>query len=1106
VFVLRADDRAALRDRALALAARTESQPGALPELAASLAADLRPGGARLAVVAGSHADLVARLRRAADRLADPKCTQIRDSNGAYYFDAPLAAAGTVALLFPGEGAQYLNMLADLCGVFPEVEDTFAWCDRLAAEAGRPEASLRRVLHPPPDAPAEARTAAEAELRGLGPSIFGVLLADQAIFRVLERLGVPAAAMAGHSAGELAALLASGAMSSQEQHGSRLPEIMEIMQREEGAAGGPDVALLAVGTSKATITQVADAVAGGAVVVAMDNCPHQCVAVGPTHLVAAVEAALTERGAISERLPFKRPYHTPLFEPYMGALRELFADVPFQPPHTPLYCCSTGERFPDDPEAMRTLAVNHWVSPVEFTRMIETMHADGVRVFVECGPRGNLSAFVEDILRGKPFAAIPANVTRKSGPTQINHMVAQLVAHGVELNLGYLYEGRVGDGEELTSSAHLSASGSPTPPAPLPTGGGEKHLRSSVPSGGSQEALPEFTPSLQGGGWGVGLFGAGGGGPPNGSAMMNTYLDVMEQFLDTQRAVMTAFLSAHPPSGSVPPELLEFADLAEPTPDAPPKPFALVGSVVYHEPGREIVFRRVLDEREDLYADDHTLGGRGVSREDPGQNGLPVLPMTFSLEAMSEAAALLAPGKVVVAIRNVRLFRWLPFDPDPTTFEVRATVAAVDPATGTVEVKANARDLGNSFLRDGANKPASEAVVVLADRYPDPPAPHPFVLTDEARCVASVEDLRRNMFHGPLFQMLRTLDRTGREGIEGTLEVQPRTGWFRSNPDPRIAIDPVLLDSAMHIIGAWHLEQPDWTGRILLPFEVQRIDYFGPTPEVGAWLTTRAHNEQESARHFRHGLEVFDASGTLWMRITSAGYWRFYLPFGHVNFFGPKDEYYLSRAWPEAAGGGAFARCHFLEPPVDLKQPVMRAAGARVTMTPRELDAFRNWTGTDAGLNDWFFGRLLAKDAVRAAWVAKHGEAVFPADMETHTTADGRIVCSPRGQPKAEPFPPARVAIADGKVAAVSAFAERLGIALAAIPKNAPPETEHEARAAVARAALADALGAEVGSCALLSLDTSTGMAVVGTGAERFRVQTARQKDAVVATTFCEAV
>ena len=58
---------------------------------------------------------------------------------------------------------------------------------------------------------------------------------------------------------------------------------------------------------------------------------------------------LTEVGAervivIAERLPFKRPYHTPLFEPYMGAFRELFAEVPFGPPHTPVYCCTTAAR------------------------------------------------------------------------------------------------------------------------------------------------------------------------------------------------------------------------------------------------------------------------------------------------------------------------------------------------------------------------------------------------------------------------------------------------------------------------------------------------------------------------------------------------------------------------------------------------------------------------------------------------------------------------------------------------------------------------------------------------------------------------------------------
>ena len=475
-------------------------------------------------------------------------------------------------------------------------------------------------------------------------------------------------------------------------------------------------------------------------------------------------------------------------------------------------------------------------------------------IFVETGPRGNLSAFVEDILRGKPFAAIPANVPRKSGTVQINHLVAQLAAHHVPLEFGHL----------------ASGVSRPTVLAPSTRG-----------------VTPTARPT----------------------SIMDGYLASMEQFLDLQREVMEAFLGGRGETQGFALDLSAFPDLAPPAPEpARPDPFALVGRIEQFEPGRAIVFRRVLDEREDLYADDHTLGGRGVSRVDPAQNGLPILPMTFSLEAMAEAAALLVPEKVVIAIRDVRLYRWLPFDPEPTTLEVRATVASTDPETGIVEVKADVRDLGNSFVADGANRAASEAVVILADRYPEPREPLPFDLTGEVACKSTVEDLRRNMFHGPLFQMIRSLDRIGREGIEGTLEVKPRDRWFRSNPEPRVALDPVLIDAAMHMLGAWHLEQPDWTGRILLPYEVKRIDFFGPTPNAGCRLVVRGRNEQESARHYRHGLEVFDPEGRLWLRMTGAGYWRFYLPFGHVNFFGPKDQYFLSRSWPEAVPGKADAK------------------------------------------------------------------------------------------------------------------------------------------------------------------------------------------------------
>src|SRR5262249_19111168 len=140
------------------------------------------------------------------------------------------------------------------------------------------------------------------------------------------------------------------------------------------------------------------------------------------------------------------------------------------------------------------------------------------------------------------------------------------------------------------------------------------------------------------------------------------------------------------------------------------------------------------------------------------------------------------------------------------------------------------------------------------------------------------------------------------------------------------------------------------------------------------------------------------------------------------------------------------------------------------------------------------------KDAVRAAWNEKYGEALFPADMETELV-DGRIVCRRRGQPKAEPFPPVSVAIAEGKVAGFSAFAERVGLALLSLKKSAPEAAVREAPARLAAAAALriapDGLPVEPGS--------PPGSMLVTPAGRRLRVQTARQKDVIVATTLCEA-
>ncbi len=215
-------------------------------------------------------------------------------------------------------------------------------------------------------------------------------------------------------------------------------ETMEVMRREEESTQAR-YTLLAVGAGRESLAELIAAVGDEHVVVAMDNCPRQTVVVGPQEPMAIVEAELQRRRVLFERLPFHRPYHTPLFAPMIQPVRELFQNCRFRAPRRPVYSCTTARPFPDDPEAIRELAIAHWAAPVRFSELIRNLYDDGVRLFVESGLRGNLSAFAEDVLNGLPFVAMPANVPRRSGLTQLNHLLGALVSHHVPLDLGPLY-------------------------------------------------------------------------------------------------------------------------------------------------------------------------------------------------------------------------------------------------------------------------------------------------------------------------------------------------------------------------------------------------------------------------------------------------------------------------------------------------------------------------------------------------------------------------------------------------------------------------------------------------------------------------------------------
>ena len=136
---------------------------------------------------------------------SEPTARFWRLLEGAYYGCGP--ANGTLAVLFPGQGSQYIGMLRDLACSFPIVHQTLARATTSEPIDGQ---SLGDWIYPHPSFDDQSRHQAERSLRSTQiaqPAIGAVSLGA---YHLLEDFDVQPDAVAGHSFGELTALCVAG--------------------------------------------------------------------------------------------------------------------------------------------------------------------------------------------------------------------------------------------------------------------------------------------------------------------------------------------------------------------------------------------------------------------------------------------------------------------------------------------------------------------------------------------------------------------------------------------------------------------------------------------------------------------------------------------------------------------------------------------------------------------------------------------------------------------------------------------------------------------------------------------------------------------------------
>jgi acyl transferase domain-containing protein/phosphopantetheinyl transferase (holo-ACP synthase) len=1093
----------------------------------------------RLAIVASSLDDLRQKLGQAIEKLRSRDCRRIKAVSGIYYAAEPLGRKGDVVFVFPGEGAQYPNMLADLCVCFPEVREVFDRIDRLYA--GHPRGYLLSDwVFPRPAFSEEERRRAEERLMQLDIAVESVLTANGAVHALLRRLVGEPDAMVGHSTGEHSAAIASGVLDLDTDE--RLRAFCEGLHNSYADAASrqdiPRAVLIALGAGGTQALEMASE-AGGEIHLAMDNCPHQAVLVGEPAAAARVRQIAAREGIVAEELPYDRAVHTPLFAPFADNLRGIFAALPVRAARTQLWSCTTAGPYPDDPAAIRELLVEHWTSPVRFGETIEALYERGARMFVEVGPRGNMTAFIEDVLRGRPCCAVASDVRRRSGVTQLNHLVGLLAVHGIDVDIGHLFEERRADEIDWRDPAAEQGAGGGVevslstawPMLRLPPEVSERLRSRGVRSGNGQEPAPEPAPPPVTAAEGAPalpavaqsaepvlarsavLHGAplAGDDDDEAAAVMDDHLRTMEQFLDAGEQIMRAYL------GGAAPVVVEGTR------------HPLLGTIVASQPGLELVARRVVDPAEDRYLLAHTLG-RAVSRTDPDLHALALMPLAMSLEILAEAAAALVVEGSVVGLRDVRAHRWLAWGEEPRTLEVHARLLASKDGCARVHVEL-------AELADGAaaGAPAVEADVLLHDRFPAPPPAvaadlregrpsrfEPGVLYDEV------------MFHQECWQAVRSVDVVAPAAALARLQVLPRTGLLRSTPAPAFVLDPVVLDAAGQVIGFWTADRLE-RGRIVFPFRLAALDIYAAVPAEGETLDCRAAIELVGDGLVRSDIDVLDPAGQPWMRLTGWEDKRFDVPERYGPLIVPSELAPISTPWqePVAAYAGRPVACRRLDARLPADGGLWKRVWASRVLGRRERELFAALRLPEHRQLEWLGARSAAKEAVAELLRGAHGLELLPADIEILAGEGGAPVVV---APELERLGSAAVvslAHAQGEAVALAALlgsgsVEAIGIDIEHLATRPPGFAEAALREDERRliegvpADLADewllrcwcakeAVGKALGSGmapggtqtpAATSLDLDRQEVVVRVGERRLVAHTLRDGDLVVATTL----
>lgn len=384
---------------------------------------------ARIGFVAGNKADACKLLALSIDLLKNKQSTlNWEHPQGIYYRASGIKLRGKVVALFSGQGSQYLEMGREAVMNFPALRRLYGLMDSLLIEDNLQPISQVVFPHPTFNQTEKADQIATLQRTEYAQPAIGVFSAG--LYSIFQQAGFKSDFTAGHSFGELTALLAAGVLSE-----SDYLYLVKARGKAMAAPKDPDHDAGSMLAVKEEISKVELVLKNfPKITIANFNSPSQVVLAGPSHEIQKIHQKFQDLGYGAVLLPVAAAFHTPLIAFAQKSFAIATKSVKLLNPKIPVFSNVTAQQYPQESDKIQRILESHLASSVNFTQQIENIYAAGGYCFVEFGPKRILTNLVKDILGERPHITISLNPsTHKSSDISLREAAVQLQVLGMEL-------------------------------------------------------------------------------------------------------------------------------------------------------------------------------------------------------------------------------------------------------------------------------------------------------------------------------------------------------------------------------------------------------------------------------------------------------------------------------------------------------------------------------------------------------------------------------------------------------------------------------------------------------------------------------------------------